>query len=253
MHKNKAILQNNLLLVFITAVLSLVLVSITALPVHAEVEKNAFLAVTNYDTTQDFDILLGNSTRVLAYYSGQEVDRPVMLHIVSKDQQEAIIKKDYNLKVIKRDPDMTKYRLFYLVDPREIGQLKQLGTVHQIARSYALVGLTDGKTIAPGTHRSRILPEPFLNLVLSTNPNHPIQPSLPPNSELTQPKRDPLMVGAIAMGLILLVLAAVGGGYFIYRRRKQSSVDEGESSMDTKFEQPPLEQNTESTKKDLPR
>lgn len=194
-------------------------------PVYAEVEQNTTLVVTKYDTTDDFDTLLANSKRVLAFYSGKEVDRPVMLHIVTREQQQAIKAKGYILEVIQQNPDMEQYWLFYLVVPGEVDKLSRLGKVYPLSKQYALVKIGEGKTVGAEIRSLKVMPAPFLDIVVPTNKKIRVQtspPHTPQTTNETAGNNNALLAGMIAF---MLIPIGASVGYVIYRMKKQANAD----------------------------
>lgn len=217
--KIKQLSFRGILVLSLASLLSSFAASVSPL-VLAESERGSILAITTYKTTKDFDLLLANSKRVLAYYSGEEVDKPVMLHILTREQHKALTEKKYVIKVIKENPDMEQYRLFYLIDPQEVEKLKQLGEVQQLSSRYALVMVGKGKTISAQTSALKVMPAPFLDLVVSTNKKTKVYAS-PPG--LATQSGQPTNTVAILIGVLLLLTIAAAGGFLFYRKRKQAA------------------------------
>lgn len=181
------------------------------------------LAVTVYYTREDLDILFEQSTQVLDYLDGDDLDQAVALSLVTEPQRKAIFDAGLNPNILDPDVNLSRYVYLFSNKPNDSEQLAYLGDVFPVTQYHTLVRLSPGtsfvqegpvaafqiiplsKTVVTPPLRTKLAPSPIASPSVTT----PVQkPSLSPSY---------LTVGAIVFVVITVILV-----FFVWYGKKKS-------------------------------
>lgn len=183
-------------------------------------EEGLSIVAVNYQTRQDIDFLFQNSTQVLEYLEGIDIDTPTFLSVVNEEQKTTIEEKGYVLKILDTDIDINRYVLLYNPQPNEAEKLRSFGQPIVISDHYTLLRLAPGQQFTHSGESGRFFDIPFSKIIspppLQTK-TVDIAVSPTPKVEQTGNNYTPFVVVGILM--VLIAFGIVGYLYFIRRRR----------------------------------
>lgn len=112
--------------------------------VFAQTKLNFITA--DYSTRDDLDVLFANSTRVLNYLEGRDVEKPFMLALVTDTQKDILTGKGYRLTVIDPNAEIERYQLLYSPFENSTAALKGVGeSVIPLSKHYILIKFAPGQ------------------------------------------------------------------------------------------------------------
>jgi len=185
-------------------------------------DSSLMLVVTEYETRDDIDFLFENSTRVLEYLEGVDVDRPLFLSLISPEQKEIYIKNGFNPEIIDENADIERFVLLYNPRPDQSEKLKPYGEPIIISSHYTLLKMTVGAEFTHEGESGRFFDIPFSQIISSP----PLRTKTA--TELTPA---PIQEGAlpgqaqwIIIGVIVLVVIIILTIFILWYRKKKNII-----------------------------
>ena len=180
----------------------------------------------NYQTREDLDILFTNSSRVLEYLDGEDVEKPLFLAMVTDSQMENIAAANLPITVIERDASLGRFVLLYHPKPDQSGILEGMAErVIPISQHYTLVKYSEGKTFEHTGPASSFFDIPFAEVVVTPplRTKTAIQPQAitsPPAKVSNELQPNTLLV--VGIGILAFVLI-LGGTFFLIKKRRRKA------------------------------
>lgn len=202
------------------------------LPVHAQTTQKLRFALIPYQTREDLDVLFANSTRVLNYLDGEEMDnKPLFMALLTKQQEQFLTLKHYQVRIIDEDTDITRYTLRYNPVPNSSEKLAPLGDVTVISSYYTLLRLPPGKQYPFEGEYAKFFAMPFQDFIatpiLRERTAEPVITNTPTGEKkdvalgLNNPTQSNSILPYI-LGMVFLIITVAFGAFFFIKRRKNT-------------------------------
>lgn len=166
-----SIFQISVLILYLASSIIYLLPSVLYHPLSAfaQTQDDLLLIATSYETREDLDVLFANSTRVLKYLEGVEVEKPIFLSLVSKEQKQTLVQNNFAPQIIDtiQDPEAKQYILLYHPEKDQSSKLTDSGEVYQITRNYTLLKLPPNATFETKGATAEFFRIPFSDIVVS--------------------------------------------------------------------------------------
>lgn len=214
-------------LILLTTISILILFFLN-MPVFAQT-NNLLLAVTPYKTREDLDFLFSQSTQVLEYLEGEDVESPIFLSVINEPQKVMYINKGFIPRIIDNNTDIPRYVLLYHPRENQSQKLLELGEVFPISKHYTLLKTLPNK---PFTHEdagleffdvpfSKIIVPPPLRTKTALSPTPALTSALnisPTPSPALSDNKNKLFtfIGVSFTALLVIILLFI---YRFYRRK----------------------------------
>ena len=106
-------------------------------------QPTTILISTTYKTRADLDFLFGNSSIVLKYLEGEEIEEPVFLALVTPLNRLKIERQGLPVQVIDENPDLTRYKFYFTYESGHGDKLSKFGTVTILNSHHTLLRLPE--------------------------------------------------------------------------------------------------------------
>jgi len=182
--------------------------------------SNLMLAVTEYESRDDIDFLFENSTQVLEYLEGVDVDRPLFLSLITSNQKELYIKKGFDPEILDENTDISRYVLLYNPRPDQASTLTPYGEPFVISSHYTLLKLVPGQTFTHEGESGKFFDVPFSDII------SPPPLRVKTATELTLTPERSTTSSSPALLIIIVVIGfavIIGSALFFYFKKKKSS------------------------------
>lgn len=192
-------------------------------------ETNLLLAVTPYSTRDDIDILFANSQKTLIYLSGEDLEQPLFISLINKDQEKILTDKGFKPRILDNNTNLSRYTLLYSPQEDQFNELKNQGEIFQIAKHYAFLKSPPNKPFEHTGEAAKffdipfppvVIPPPLRTKTVST-PTPSLTVKSAPISKIINEKPSNYM---IFISLIILILIA-SGITFVLIKKKQPTND----------------------------
>lgn len=125
---------------FIKTLLILLTFAFFSAPVFGQ-EKDLILLVTPYKTRRQLNFMFAHSSKVLAYFEGEDLKEPVFVSLVDDIQLQKIIEHGLSPKVIDYKTNLARYVMLFHFQPNQSAKLTKLGEVFPITKFHTLLKL----------------------------------------------------------------------------------------------------------------
>jgi hypothetical protein len=103
-----------------------------------------YLSVMPFNNRADLDVLFAHSNRVLEYLTVGD-SHPLFLAIITDEQKQYLENKNFKVKIIESNPDLTRYILLRHPLPDQSNKLIPYGEVTPLTRQYTLLKIPPGQ------------------------------------------------------------------------------------------------------------
>ncbi len=176
-----------------------------------------FIVAVDYQTRDDIDFLFENSSQVLEYLEGIDIDRPTFLSIVTDQQKNTIKSKGYNLKILEENADVNRFVLLYNPQPDQSEKLRPFGDPIVISAHYTLLKMPIGKEFTHEGESGRFFDIPFSTIISPPPLRTKTATEVVIVSEQNQFNNNNLPV----ILLIIFFVLVLGIGIYIYIKKRR--------------------------------
>lgn len=177
-------------------------------------EQPIILITTTYSSRSELDTLFQNSSRVLKYLDGDEVDKPIFLSLVTPTQEKNLQAQSFTLQIIDENTDISRYKLYFTYESNRSDLLKSVGEVFPLTPHHTLLRFpVDASTENPEGFDVEFFESPFISGSLPTPKFQAktITPATTPIPEVNPEQKPqssslPFLIMAAAIVFILLFL-----------------------------------------------
>lgn len=187
--------------------------------------SNFYLSVIPYQTREDLDILFSQSTRVLDYFEGEGVEKPIFLTIITEPQRQNLLDKGFKIRIVdslNNLNDISNYTLLYHPKPNQSNLLTNLGKVFVVSKHYTILKTTPDKPFKHEGVAAKFFVIPINNQVV-TPPyrTKTIIPTQKPSPSFTPLLIHPLFSGKTVLLSLFFTLLISGVSYLWLKKRKK--------------------------------
>lgn len=130
-------------------------------------ESKMLLLVTSYKTRDHLDVLFAQSTQVLEYLEGKDVEQPIFLSIATDKQRQNLLLAGLNPRILDRDADISRYILLYHPSPNQTNKLEDQGEPIALSKHYTLLTLPYGKSFVNEGVAAEFFEIPFSDVIVT--------------------------------------------------------------------------------------
>jgi len=185
------------------------------------------LVVVSYESREDIDFLFANSTRVLEYLEGEDVEKPILLSLVSTGQYESIKEEGYEISIIDQSADITSYVLLYHpVEDQSILLADEYRVVIPISKHYVFIKLAPNQEFSHTGAAAAFFDIPFSEVVV-TPPLRTKEAAIPTSAPATapvEPIKTQTILLPIIVGLLIFVPIVIFAIIIIIKRKQKSKI-----------------------------
>lgn len=201
------------------------------------------LIVSSYSSKADLDFLFKNSTVVLKYLEGTEIDKTIFLALATSVQKLLIEKRGLPVTVIDETPDISRYKLYFTYESNKSDLLRPFGAIFPITPHHTLIRFPGGTNTEDPLHdaQARFDVEFFDSPFMGALPTPKFQtatitlaPTVIPaqsSTDVTPANQNP-SPSRSSLPLILLIVVGIIGiiGIIILLKKKLAKEDPETSS-----------------------
>lgn len=191
--------------------------------ISAQISPNLYVAP--YITAQDLNYVFENSTKILDYIDGDDIEQPVIVFSATDDQYEVLRSKGIRPELIEEQADLSHYVYVYHPASNKAPLLSNYGTVYAITSHHALLKISN-----PDTFEFKGELVQFSRLPLGQNVEKPagVSTSSPATLDLQNVKWAPAPFSwknlfGLLTPLIIGIIIIAGVAWYTLKRRKKNS------------------------------
>jgi hypothetical protein len=128
------------LLLKLSFIVFILLTAFSIIPVRLFAQETpSILITTTYQSKSDLDFLFLNSSVVLKYLEGGEIDKPIFIALVTPSQKELLHNYKFPLQTIDENTDISRYKLYFTYESNKSDLLKTVGDVFPLSLHHTLL------------------------------------------------------------------------------------------------------------------